>query len=120
MQLSAGVVNSDVQLLIDPTNGESIMIDLTEASIIPTTTSSDALSANEVNSIQNFISEVFAYLPSDQYSNLAVEAASQIERKLIGVTHSGDQDQRFSGEEVQHGINRAVLEEAKKIIRQYL
>merc|ERR1711871_1194275 len=109
--LSAGVVNSDVQLLIDPTDGKSLMIDLTESSIISTTTSGTVYT-NDLNAIRNFISEVFTNLPSEEHSNLANEAIRQIEQKLLlsATTHT---DPSQGKHQVQQEVNRRVLDEAK-------
>ena len=94
------------------------MIDLTEASIISSETSSGTLQANELNAIRNFISEVFTNLPSEQYSDLANQAILQIEQKLlVGATTI---DKRLGKSQSQSDINRTVLEQAKTIMQQYL
>ena len=80
------------------------MIDLTEASIIPSLSGS-TLKANDINAIRSFINEVFTYLPDDQHSNLANEALEKIQQKL-----SADENQT---------LDRRVLEEALKVLRQY-
>jgi hypothetical protein len=80
------------------------MIDLTEASIIPSPPGS-ILKANDINAIRSFVSEVFTYFPSDQHSNLANEALEKILQKL-----SVDENQT---------LNRRVLEEALIVLRQY-
>jgi hypothetical protein len=58
--LASGVITNDVQPLIDPKSGSVLLIDMTEAQIIGPT-----LTYNEISSINSFISEIFAIIPSD-------------------------------------------------------
>ena len=104
------------------------MIDLTEASIIPLTSTSSSilLEANEINAIRNFISEIFTTLPSDHHSDLAKEALGQIQDKLHNVDTS-DNDNNNNNNNNDSGkyletimVNKRVLGEAYTIMQQYL
>ena len=89
--LVAGVASSDLQYLIDPSTGEVLLIDFTEAAILfpsttparPTTTSASAASTSvDTNTVvvpltdyqrqlvYNFISELQAAIPSSIYSEV--------------------------------------------------
>ena len=102
------------------------MIDLTEASIIPLTSTSSSilLEANEINAIRNFISEIFITLPSDHHSDLAKEALGQIQDKLHNVDTSDNDNNNNNNNNGKYletiMVNKRVLGEAYTIMQQYL
>lgn len=77
------------QVLIGPTFGDALLIDMTEASIL-----TSPLSSGEIASVRSFVSEVFSLLPADLHTKMASLAISMTDELQAGVVQdSGALDQ---------------------------